>query len=296
MKIATLILLFLSFILVLVLGPTAQIAQANELQETSFSFELPPNQAAKEFSKEVNSSDSGTVTTTVIVFNAKVKRITDKNGNGFYSKIQWFADIDAEESTNVWVQVYAKDGNDTNYWTSDSMKSPVFTIQEGYDPEEGITFSTLFYSGYDNLTRDTKIEVYYEDGRLAATFGPEDDIDFKENPAESLEYDVKGNPFTSPTPSPTPTPDDGSQPKIKAHVVDASTGDDISEAKATLKKDGEVITTASSDKNGKFILKNLETGRYDLQVTKKGYRKKFLIVTIDEDTGTERVTIKLKKR
>ena len=293
MKIATLILSFLLFIFVSALVSAGQIALADEM----FSFDNLPNKKenTKEFSKEATDG-SGSVTTRVIVYNAKVKRITDKNGNGFYSKIQWFADIDAEETSNVYVWVYAKDGDDTDYWTSDGMKSPVFTIQGGYDPEEGITFSTLFYSGRNKESRNTRIEVYYENGDLACTFGPDDDPDFKENPAESLEYDVKENPFTSPTPSPTPTPDDGDQPKIKVHVIDANSGDDISGVKARLKKDEEVITTASSDSHGKFELTNLEPGHYDLHVFKKGYGKKFIFVNIDGNTGTERATIKLVKR
>ncbi len=207
-KIATLILSILSFVFVLV--PNAQISQvsANEPRKASFSFELPSNQAqtTREFSKEANSD--GTVTTKVVVFNVKVCFKTDKNGNEYYSEVEWFIDVDAEAPTNIYVIVYYK--NETfsipDQWiTGDGMRSDTFTLM-GDDPDEGVTTGVWFYMGYNKEKTDRKIEVYYEDGRLACTYGPDDDPDLKDIPAESQEYDVKGDPFATPTPSPEPSP------------------------------------------------------------------------------------------
>ena len=98
---------------------------------------------------------------------------------------------------------------------------------------------------------------------------------------------MKENPFINPTPNPTPTPtpDDGA--KITGYIVNGG-GNGIANAKIVARKDGETIATVSSDDNGEFVLENLEPGEYSLQVTKKGYRRKFFTVTIEEDGGDEK--------
>ena len=288
-KIATLILLFLSFIFVLT--PTVQ---ANTRQFLS-SFEIvsPKETAEKEF--KTNNNSDGTVTTKVVVYNVKVNLKTDNNGNEYYSKVQWLFDIDAEEPTNVYVIVYFKDENDSipDYWlTGDGMRSDIFTLV-GYESEDEVAHSVLFYMGYNKEKTDRKIEVYYEDGRLACTYGPDDDPDLKGIPAESIEYDIKEDPFAVSTPTPTPTPDDGA--KITGYIVNNG-GNNIANAKVVARKDGETISTASSDLNGEFVLENLEPGEYGLRITKKGYRSKTITITIEEDGGDEKIVIQMKKR
>ena len=300
MKIA----LFLSFIFVLALVPIAQIAQAeqNQSREISISFRPVSPQgnldSKKDFSEQ---TDNGTSAASLIVSHGSVSypMFADYNGNGYYRKtICWF-DIDANQVVNYYVVFYIDDNDGYGWYTTDNLKSDVYTLKDGYSPEDGVYLESFYYIGYKQKTENVKIELYTADGTLMDTYGPDDNPVLGNIKIEGKDYDIKINPFIStPTPEPTPTPDVGDNLGIIGDVVDADSGDDIKGAKASLKKEGEVITTASSDENGEFIFENLnlEEGRYDLLVSKKGYRKKRLTVFLRKETGTENVTIRLKKR
>ena len=299
-KIATLI---LSFIFVLVLIPSAQMAQAEQNQrKISVSFRPVSPQgnldSKKYFSEQ---ADNGASALSLIVSHGSVSypMFADYNGNGYYRKTIYWFDIDANQVVNYYVVYYLDDYDGYGWWTSDNFKSDVFTIENGISPEEGMYIESFFYSGYKQKTEGVKIELYTEDGTLMDTYGPDDNPDLGYVPIESQQYDIKINPFIStPTPGPTPTPDYGDNLGITGNVVDANSGDDIKGAKASLKREGEVITTASSDENGEFVLQNLELepGRYDLLVSKKGYIKKRLTVFLRKETGTENVTIRLRPK
>ena len=265
---------------------------ANERQRYSLiEIVSPNNNLNPDFLKEENNSGYGTTTAKVTVFNAKVSLNTDNDGDEYYPEVSWFIDIDSAEPTNIYVIIHIYDG-DVDYWT---IKSDIYTLM-GSSPDEGVTTSSNYYFGFDKMTTERFVEVYYADGRLACTFGPDDDPDLGGIPIESQDYDIKGNPFATsiptPTPAQTPTP---TPPSIIGHTVDVD-GNGISSAKAVLRKDGETIANVLSDENGDFEMENLEYGTYKLYVSKKGYRKKSLIFFLREETGTEEVTIKLKKR
>ena len=299
MKIA----LILSFIFVLAVTVTAQAENQSRNREISVSFMpvSPQGQgnlaSKKDFSEQV---DNGASALSLIVSHGSVSypMFADYNGNGYYRKTIYWFDVDANQVVNYYIIAYYDDYDGYGWYTTDIDKSDIFTIKNGYSPEEGVYIESFYYSGYKQKTEGVKIELYSEDGTLMDTYGPDDNPDLGHVPIESQQYDIKGNPFATPTPEPTPTPDYGDNLGITGNVVDAESGGDISGAKATLKKDGEIVSAASSDEDGNFELTNLELepGRYDLLVSKKGYRQKRLIVFLRKETGIEEVTIRLKKR
>ena len=296
-KIAT---LFLSFIFVLVLVSTAQAEQNQRKFSVSFRPVSPQNDLAskKDFSEQAN---NGASPLSLIVSHGSVSypMFSDYNGNGYYRKTKYWFDIDANQVVNYYIVFYLDDYDGHGWYTNDGFRSDVFTIKNGYSPEEGMYIENFYYSGYKQAKEAVKIELYSEDGKLRDTYGPTDNLDLSQIPAESPDFDIKENPFIStPTPEPTPTPDYGDNLGVTGNVVDADSGDNLSGAKASLKKQGEIVSVASSDEDGNFELTNLELepGRYDLLVSKKGYRQKRLIVFLRKETGIEEVTIRLKKR
>lgn len=289
-------LLSLLFIFVFVLIP---IAQAKD-QPREFSISFKPVKPVKPFNNldfSEQAEDNGTNTASLIISNGSVSYImfADHNGNGYYRKTIYWFDVDASKKVNYYVQFYFNNNEGYGWYTNDGLKSDVYTITDGYSAEEGIYMEVLFWFGSKEATKGVKVELYYEDGALADTYGPDDNPDLSNIKVESIEYDVKKDPFINPTPTPTPTPtpDDGA--KITGYVVDKN-GDSIGNAKVIARKEGETIATVSSDENGEFVLENLNPGGYNLAVTKKGYRRKIVTVTIEEDGGDEKIVIQMKKR
>lgn len=294
MRITTLILSFLAFIFVLILAPVAQAE--NQTPEFSVSFKMSNNSVEK-YEKRYSVVESESGTSTVLVSNAIALFLRDNDGDEHYPKLTCRFDLDTNEATNYYVVSYL-DFNDGYGWFIIN-ESSVYTLDKGYSPEKGVLdLDIYFISGYGRMEVSVKVEIYREGGSLAATYGPDDDPDLKNIPAESADYDVKEDPFANYTPTPTPTPTPN--PKIIGHVVDKD-DNDISDAKATLKKNGEIIATASSDENGEVVFSVEHPGQgihtsYDLIVTKKGYRRKFVSVPVVGGETETKVTIKLKKR
>lgn len=297
MRITTLILSFLAFIFILALAPIARAEQPSIPDpEFSVSFNVAHANSGEKYEKKYSAVESGT-STILIVSNAIVSLLRDNDGDEYYPKLTCKFDLDANKTINYYAISYL-DFNDGYGWLMVD-ESSVYILDEGYSPEEGILdLDIYFFSGYGRMEVNVKVEVYYTDGSLAASYGPDDDPDLKNIPAESADYDTKGDPFVNYTPTPTPTPTPN--PQIIGHVVDKD-DNDISDAKVTLKKNGEVITTASSDENGEFVFSVENPGQgihtsYDLIVTKKGYRRKFVSVPVVGGEKEIKVTIKLKKR
>lgn len=294
MRITTLILSFLAFIFILALAPIAR-AEQPPIPEFSVSFNVTRANSGEKYS----AVESGT-STILVVSNAMVSLLIDNDGDEKYPKMTCKLDLDASETTDYYVIFYLNFSTYGGGWfTFDDLETDVYTLEKGYSPSEGLFYLDLYFiSGYGSMEVDIKAEVYYTDGGLAATYGPDDDPDLKNIPVESADYDVKEDPFVNYTPTPTPTPTPN--PQIIGHIVDKD-DNDISDAKATLKKNGEVIATASSDENGEVVFSVEHPGQgihtsYDLIVTKKGYRRKFVSVPVVGGETETNVIIKLKKR
>ena len=186
----------------------AQVSQAkNQSREFSVLFRpsSPQNDiASKDFSEQ---ADNGTSTASLIVSHGSVSYSTfsDYNGNGYYRRVVYWFDIDSNKKVNYYVIFYLDSYDGYGWYTSDGFKSDVYTMN-GYSPEDGIYMENLFWSGYKQEKEAVKVELYYEDGTLADTYGPDDNPDLSNIKVESIEYDVKGDPFATPTPSPEPSP------------------------------------------------------------------------------------------
>ena len=62
------------------------------------------------------------------------------------------------------------------WYTTDNLKSDVYTIGD-YSPEDGIYLTSIYWMGSKEAEEAVKIEVYFEDGTLADTYGPDDNPD-----------------------------------------------------------------------------------------------------------------------
>lgn len=290
-------LLSLSLLFIFILIPIAQ-AKKDQSREFSISFKHAKSSSQSSPQNNFNFSeqaDSGTNTASIVVSHGSVSYtiFSDNNGNGYYRKTTYWFDVDSNRKVNYYVQFYLNNNEGYGWYTNDAYKSDVYTANGSGD--EGIYMENLYWMGYKEATEGVKVELYYEDGTLVDTYGPDDNEELGHVKIESIEFDVKKNPFTTtPNPTPTPTPDDVAA-KITGYVVN-NEGDSIIGAKIVARKDGETIATVSSDENGEFVLENLEPAEYNLQVTKKGYRKKIVTVTIEEGGSDEKIVIELKKR
>ena len=206
----------LSFLFVFVLVLTVPNAQAAQTPTPEFFASInvvnmqESNSGEKGNEKKYNADESGTGTV-LIVSNAIARLLKDDDGDEEYPKMSFKFDLDVNETTDYYAIFYLSfhDGyNSYGWFTFDSIKTAVYTLEEGSSAEEGVLDLDLYFiSGYQ-MKMDVKVEVYYnEDGSLAATYGPDDDPDLKDIPVESGDYDIKEDPFaTTPTPTSTPTP------------------------------------------------------------------------------------------
>lgn len=77
---------------------------------------------------------------------------------------------------------------------------------------------------------------------------------------------------------------------ITGEVVDASTGEALSDIQITVEESGE---SATSDSDGKFTIENLEPGMYTLNVEANGYERWSQTVEVQQD-GDAEVEIRLQ--
>ena len=199
-----------------------------------FSVSLRPSSSHNETSKKYfeQAEDTGTATASLIVYNAMVRLLKDNDGDEYYPQMTVKLDLDANKKTNYYVvsSLNFKGGSGYGYDWFIIDESDVFTLEEGYSPEEGIVDLDLYFiSGYGRMKIDVKVEIYYEDGSLAYTFGPDDDPDLKDIPVVSDDYDGKEDPFAASTPSPTPTPCDPENISVTPDVLklDRGASDDV---------------------------------------------------------------------
>lgn len=292
-KNATLLSLSLLFVFVFVLIPIAQ-AKQNQSREISFK-PVKASQNNLDFASKKDFSEQADNTASLIISHGSVSygTFSDNNGNGYYRKTTYWFDVDSNKVVNYYAVFYIDDYDGYGWYTTENLKSDVYTIN-GYSPDDGIYLTSIYWMGSKEAEEAVKIEVYFEDGTLADTYGPDDNPDLSHIKIESIDFDVKRNPFINPTPAPTPTPttDDA---KITGYVVNNG-GDSIIGAKVVARKEGEVVANTSSDENGEFTIEGLNPGEYDLRVSKKGYRSKTATVTIKEDYGNEKIIIQLRKR
>ena len=195
------VILILSFIFVLV--PIAQ-AEQTKTPEFSVSFHIADHtesQLGAKYEKKYSTDEIGT--STILVSNAMIILLRDDDGDEYYPKLTCRLDLDADKTTNYYVIFYLNFYGD--WFTYDDIKTAVYTLEEGYSPEEGILDLDLYFiSGYTPMKVQIKVEVYSENGDLLATYGPDDDPDLKDIQAEAADHDVKEDPFLA-TPTPTPT-------------------------------------------------------------------------------------------
>jgi len=165
------------------------------------------NETSKKYFEQAE--DTGTATASLIAYNAMVNLLKDDDGDEYCPQLTVKFDLDASKRVNYYVISYMNlnlnGNNDNDYDWFMINSSDVFTLEEGYSPDEGILYLDMeVFGGYGRLTKvSIKIEIYYEDGSLAFKFGPDDDPDLKNIMVESNDYDGKEDPFA---PSPTPTP------------------------------------------------------------------------------------------
>lgn len=195
-KIVTLILSFLSFVFIL-----APIARAEpEFSASIKMVNAQKSNSGEKYEKKYSTDESGT-STVLVVSNAMVSLLRDNDGDEYYPKLTVRLDLDVNKTTNFYVIFYLNFYGD--WFIID--ESSVYTLDEGYSPEEGLFDLDLYFiGGYEPMKIRVKAEVYYEDGSLAATYGPDDDPDLKDIPVESVDYDIKEDPFVTPTSTPMP--------------------------------------------------------------------------------------------
>lgn len=260
----------------------------------------------KKYSAVLNTNENGTSTPSLIVYNATVWLTEDHDGDGYYRKASYFFDIDTDgESVNYYTIVYIDENDGYGWFTSDNFKSDMYTLENGYSPEEGLYYDFWFTSDYSSTNWDIKVELYYEDGTLANTFGPDDDSDLSQNLVEGAGSDVKKDPFIpsstpSPTPTPAPTVDEikldsfelenrlilrkGKSIKISAEAL--SGGEAISDAEIEAEADNGVVTVspsvATTDENGlaEFTITARKKGNAKISFTSGDAKKKILRVKV----------------
>ena len=196
--------LFLSFLFVL--GTVTVNVKAEQTPEFSVSFRSSDSLSSQKYFSEQSEQDNGTNTVSLIVYNAMVNFLKDDDGDEYCSKLTAKFDLDASKRVNYYAISYLNLNGSNGYGYDWFMinSSDVYTLEEGYSPEEGILYLDMEVFGYGRLMKvSVKVEIYYEGGGLAYTFGPDDDPDLKNIMVESNDYDGKEDPFA---PSPTPTP------------------------------------------------------------------------------------------
>ena len=223
-----------------------------------FSVSLRPSETSKKYFEQAE--DTGTVTASLTVYNAIVLLLKDNDGDEYYPKITVRIDLDATQKTNYSVVSYLnfKGGSGYGYDWFIIDESDVFTLEEGYSPEEGIVDLDLeFISGYGRMKIDVKFKIYYEDGSLAGEFGPDDDPDLKDIPVVSDDYDTKGDPF-APSPTPTPTPCEPENVSVNPNTLklDNKTSEDVTVTVTGANGcavEGEAVTAAVNSAGKKRI-------------------------------------------
>ncbi|KKT20441.1 MAG: hypothetical protein UW04_C0030G0002 [Parcubacteria group bacterium GW2011_GWB1_43_8] len=198
--------LFLSFLFVL--GTVTVNVKAEQTPEFSVSFRSSDSLSSQKYFSEQSEQDNGTNTVSLIVYNAMVNFLKDDDGDEYCSKLTAKFDLDASKRVNYYAISYLNLNGSNGYGYDWFMinSSDVYTLEEGYSPEEGILYLDMEVFGYGRLMKvSVKVEIYYEGGGLAYTFGPDDDPDLKDIMLESNDYDGKGDPFANPAVTPTPT-------------------------------------------------------------------------------------------
>jgi len=227
-----------------------------------FSVSLRPSSSHNETLKKnfEQTEDTGTATVSLTVYNAIVLLLKDNDGDEYYPKITVRIDLDATQKTNYYVVSYLNFNGGSNYGIDWFIidESDVFTLEEGYSPEEGIIDLDLeFISGYGRMKIDVKFEIYYEDGGLAGEFGSGDDPDLKDIPVVSDDYDTKGDPF-APSPTPTPTPCEPENVSVNPNTLklDNKTSEDVTVTVTGANGcavEGEAVTAAVNSAGKKRI-------------------------------------------
>ena len=203
-----------------------------------FSVSLRPSETSKKYFEQAE--DTGTVTASLTVYNAIVLLLKDNDGDEYYPKITVRIDLDATQKTNYSVVSYLnfKGGSGYGYDWFIIDESDVFTLEEGYSPEEGIVDLDLeFISGYGRMKIDVKFEIYYEDG--------------------GDDYDTKGDPF-APSPTPTPTPCEPENVSVNPNTLklDNKTSEDVTVTVTGANGcavEGEAVTAAVNSAGKKRI-------------------------------------------
>lgn len=238
--------LILSFIFVVcVLSAPIAIVQANEQAAPEFSVSFRSSSPQKTSGKKVfeQAKDNGSTTASLVVSGSAVYfGVYDYNKNGYPHELTIFFDVDSDRKTEYYAVFYFNRYGD--WYTSDNYKTDVYTI-DGYDPEEGI-YIDMYFFGYPPMKMGVKVEVYRGDGSLACAYGPDDNTSAV--PTEGDGYDVKEDPFATPssTPSPTPTPAP-SVDEIKLH------NSKLEGNRLILRKGGSIKISAEALSGGEAI-------------------------------------------
>ena len=204
MKITTLILSFLVFVFILVLAPIAS-AEQHPIPEFSVSFN---NHGTEKKDSKYSAVESGT-STVLVISNAMIYLWKDDDGDEYYPKLTVKLDLDANKKTNFYIKAFLDENDGYGWFSTDTPgfdPSDLFTLEEGYSPNEGLMDIDWLFGGKSKKMINMKIEIYYENESLACAIGPDDDPDLKDIPIEGDDYDVKEDPFAAGTPSPSPTP------------------------------------------------------------------------------------------